>query len=63
MGACHTGRHAIVSTAFPHFGEESVLQVPEFFHLVQIKTLIACSDLTKAIAWEQIESNSTKATF
>jgi len=26
MGACHTGRLAIVSSAFPHFGEESVLQ-------------------------------------
>merc|ERR1719312_2397043 len=25
-GACNTGRHAIVSSAFPHFGEESVLQ-------------------------------------
>ena len=26
MGACNTGRKAIVSSAFPHFGEESVLQ-------------------------------------
>ena len=26
MGACSTGRHAVVSSAFPHFGEESVLQ-------------------------------------
>ena len=26
MGACHTGRLAVVSSAFPHFGEESVLQ-------------------------------------
>lgn len=26
MGACNTGRQAIVSSAFPHFGEESVLQ-------------------------------------
>jgi len=25
-GACNTGRKAIVSSAFPHFGEESVLQ-------------------------------------
>ena len=25
-GACNTGRYAIVSSAFPHFGEESVLQ-------------------------------------
>jgi len=25
-GACNTGRNAIVSSAFPHFGEESVLQ-------------------------------------
>ena len=25
-GACNTGRLAIVSSAFPHFGEESVLQ-------------------------------------
>ena len=26
IGACNTGRKAIVSSAFPHFGEESVLQ-------------------------------------
>lgn len=26
MGVCNTGRHAVVSAAFPHFGEESVLQ-------------------------------------
>ena len=26
IGACSTGRHAVVSSAFPHFGEESVLQ-------------------------------------
>lgn len=26
MGACNTGRYAVVSSAFPHFGEESVLQ-------------------------------------
>jgi len=26
LGACNTGRYAIVSSAFPHFGEESVLQ-------------------------------------
>ena len=25
---CHTGRHAIVSSAFPHFGEEDVLISP-----------------------------------
>ena len=25
-GACNVGRKAIVSSAFPHFGEESVLQ-------------------------------------
>jgi len=25
-GACNTGRYAVVSSAFPHFGEESVLQ-------------------------------------
>ncbi len=25
-GACNTGLHAVVSSAFPHFGEESVLQ-------------------------------------
>ncbi len=25
-GACNTGRLAVVSSAFPHFGEESVLQ-------------------------------------
>lgn len=25
-GVCHTGRHAVVSSVFPHFGEESVLQ-------------------------------------
>jgi len=25
-GACNTGRFAIVSSAFPHYGEESVLQ-------------------------------------
>ncbi len=25
-GACHTGRHAIVSSAFPHFGEEDCLR-------------------------------------
>ena len=24
--ACHTGRHAIVSSAFPHFGEEDCLR-------------------------------------
>jgi uncharacterized Fe-S radical SAM superfamily protein PflX len=29
-GACNTGRKAIVSAAFPHFGEESVLQVGMF---------------------------------
>ena len=27
IGLCNVGRKAIVSTAFPHFGEESVLQV------------------------------------
>jgi len=26
MGACNTGRLAVVSSAFPHFGEETVLQ-------------------------------------
>jgi len=25
-GACHTGRHAIVASAFPHFGEEDCLR-------------------------------------
>ena len=26
MGVCNTGNKAVVSAAFPHFGEESVLQ-------------------------------------
>jgi putative pyruvate formate lyase activating enzyme len=26
LGQCHTGRHAIVSSAFPHFGEEDCLR-------------------------------------
>jgi hypothetical protein len=35
------GRHAIVSSAFPHFGEESVLQVPIHLFLKELAKIRA----------------------
>ena len=58
IGACSTGRHAVVSSAFPHFGEESVLQGMKDAHS-QIIVDLECTLFTKWICQRLCEARSS----